>query len=148
MNIFMTSSCPQESAKFLDDKRVVKMVLESAQLLSTVLGGPYKPTHTNHPCTRWVSASRANARWILRHMISLCREYTYRYGKTHKCQALIPGFRAQLGILEDRGLTPPVNCTTYKEHQDVYLAYQLYINDKWETDKRVPTWYGVPSLGH
>ena len=35
MNIFATSPCPVKSAEILDDKRVIKMILESAQILYT-----------------------------------------------------------------------------------------------------------------
>jgi len=59
MNIFVTSNCPKLSAQALDNKRVVKMVLETAQLLSTAIfinstityDNLYKPTHVKHPCT-------------------------------------------------------------------------------------------------
>jgi malate/lactate dehydrogenase len=37
MNIFATSPCPIQSAKALDDKRIVKMCSESLQLLVTAL---------------------------------------------------------------------------------------------------------------
>ena len=65
MNIFATNSDPALAAKFLDDKRVVKMCLESAQLLCTAViecGGeaPYKSIHKNHPCSIWVRKSRSN----------------------------------------------------------------------------------------
>jgi hypothetical protein len=60
MNIFVTSTCPKISAQALDNKRVVKMVLETAQLLSTPIfinnsdikyDNIYKPTHVKHLCT-------------------------------------------------------------------------------------------------
>lgn len=51
MNIFATDPCPIKSAQFLDDKRVIKMILESAQMLCTALHQlgydkeiPYKQT--------------------------------------------------------------------------------------------------------
>ena len=64
MNIFVTSNCPKLSAQALDNKRVVKMVLETAQLLSTAIfinstityDNLYKPTHVKHPCTIWTTA--------------------------------------------------------------------------------------------
>ena len=57
MNIFYLDKDPQQAAKYHCDKHVVKMILESAQMLCTVVneisGGqvtPYKSTHKNHPC--------------------------------------------------------------------------------------------------
>lgn len=54
MNIFYLSRDPVLCAEMHCDKHVVKMILETAQLLSTAhweLGStaPYKPTHKNHP---------------------------------------------------------------------------------------------------
>ena len=64
MNIFVTDEDPVKSAQTLCDKHVVKMVLESAQMLSTAWRqwdpeaseerGLYKAAHPNHPCTKWV----------------------------------------------------------------------------------------------
>ena len=49
MNIFYLDPDPVAAAQMQCDKHVVKMALETAQILSTVLGGPYKPTHAKHP---------------------------------------------------------------------------------------------------
>ena len=144
MNIFATSACPQASAKFLDDKRVVKMVLESAQLLSNVMNmygaqGPYKLTHKYHPCTKWAMENRTNARWLFAHFVFLCNEYTARYGKTHKCEELLPQFKAYFGT-GDISVSNFLNCTPYPE-LPVHEAYQQCLSDKWDTDKRPATWY-------
>lgn len=139
MNIFVLSPCPVESAKLLDNRRVIKMILESVQLLSTsinMLGGkgPYKSTHVNHPCTVWTRTSKSNAEWLIKHLESLCAEYTKRYNKVHKCVEYIPTLKSNINIIPDIGLTPFENCTKFKEIDDVFLAYQLALNDKWEQD--------------
>ena len=72
MNIFVTHLDPVKCAQNLDDKRVIKMILESAQMLSTSINvsggkGPYKTTHVNHPCSVWVRSSNANYYWLLNH---------------------------------------------------------------------------------
>lgn len=73
MNVFVLDEDPSLAAKMHCDKHLGKMILESAQMLSAVaqqrwpgLGGYYKPTHQNHPCTKWVGESLANARWLVR----------------------------------------------------------------------------------
>lgn len=81
MNIFVLSPSPQESARSHCDQHLHKMILESAQMLSTVMhllpsGDPvlrrviYKPTHQNHPCTKWMLQSLHNTEWV----INLCEE--------------------------------------------------------------------------
>lgn len=145
MNIFATSPNPVLCAIALDNKRVVKMVLETCQLLSTavtVMGGmgPYKLTHANHPCSIWVHASKDNYRWTLSHFDALLDEYTRRYGKVHKCQQYRDVLQNGLKLMPNLPGTDPVNCTTFKDIPDVYVAYQHYMNEKWDTDKICPKW--------
>jgi hypothetical protein len=111
MNIFILDNDPVIAAQEQCDKHVVKMIVESAQMLSTVhrmLDGVmerrpsksgamlqywklndqresilYKACHFNHPSTVWTRESKANYQWHYKHFIALCDEYTYRYGKVH-----------------------------------------------------------------
>lgn len=103
MNIFITSEDPWESARVLPDKHIVKMPLETCQMLSIVAsnkwghgygdlprkdGTPYKTdkgAFRNHPCTIWANETIENARWLIAHGLGLCHEYTTRYGKVHSC---------------------------------------------------------------
>ena len=114
MNIFYLHNDPTECAKLHNNKHVVKMILEYAQLLSTAhryLDGNvtvglsvsgrkrttyildstlnsilYASTHINHPSAIWVRKSPENYLWLANMLIALCEEYTYRYGKTHKVE--------------------------------------------------------------
>lgn len=89
MNIFTTSECPDQSARWLVDKHCVKMLLESVQLLSTAyheqgIEAPYKASHRNHPSSIWTRMSYDNFQWLIAHAYGISDEYTARYGKTHK----------------------------------------------------------------
>jgi hypothetical protein len=154
VNIFASSNCPIESAKFLDDKRCQKMVLESAQLLSTALrvngyknNDVYKIAHLNHPSSRWTRATQGNYKWLLEHFRALCNEYNRRTGKTHASSKLLPIFEANVSLIPEgermpfsnnaRNLTKGVDFTHISE---VTLAYQLYLSQRWESDKREPKW--------
>lgn len=95
MNIFYLSNDPEDCAKQHCDKHVVKMILESAQLLSNahhmidgdqVIKPIYKLTHKNHPSAIWVRASGAHYKWLWQLLRSLCKEYTHRYNKVHKVE--------------------------------------------------------------
>jgi hypothetical protein len=122
------------------------MILESAQLLSTVLGGPYKPTHKNHPCTKWVATSRQNAAWLYDLMYCLNKEYKWRFNKIndhisyHKCDYLITA----LDQLPDIGQTPFVQVMPdeYKS-DDAVTAYRAYYKTKTfaEWRKGQPEWW-------
>ena len=154
MNIFATSDCPIESAEFLDDKRVRKMVLESGQLLSTAMrvhgysgNEVYKIAYKNHPSNIWARATQGNYKWLLEHFRALCNEYTRRFGKTHASSALLPAFEQGVSLIpagermpfsnNARNLTKGVDFT---HESDVTLAYKLYLSERWESDKREPKW--------
>lgn len=67
MQIFILDN-DRQTSKFLDDKRLPKMVLETAQILCSALkpeDSPYKITHYNHPCCKWVRESESNYIWLL-----------------------------------------------------------------------------------
>ena len=94
MNIFYFDDSPVTSAASQPDKMLVKMPLETAQMLSTAhrvldgdeyadANGLYKTAYKNHPCTIWARESSANYLWLYEHFIALGKEYTYRYGKEH-----------------------------------------------------------------
>ncbi len=112
MNIFVIDEDPKEAAKMLCDKHVVKMILETAQMLCTAASKlgynpPYKATHKSHPCTIWVGESLSNWNWLVEHGMSMCEEYTKRYGKVHKSQSVIEWCRdSGVSPKSDLGLTP------------------------------------------
>lgn len=97
MNIFFLSLNPKEAARLHCDKHVVKMIIESAQLLYSahwmlnpedLHAGAYKIAHKNHPCSIWVRQSISNYMWLASLGWWLCKEYQYRYGehKKHKTE--------------------------------------------------------------
>lgn len=95
MNIFALHLNPAICAQWHTDKHVVKMLLESCQLLysvwhmtgATVPPHAYKLAHRNHPSAIWARQTTGNYRWLAELAIELAREYTHRYKKIHKCQA-------------------------------------------------------------
>ncbi len=106
MNIFVTDPCPIQSARNLPDKHIVKMPLETCQMLAIIysdwyygVGKLYKKDGTpyatkrgafrSHPCTIWAAANQYNLAWLIRHGYGLCDEYNQRYGKVHTCLDVI-----------------------------------------------------------
>lgn len=89
MNIFLFY------VKLLFDCHVVKMPLETAQLLYSVwwvnsgsvpVLNPYKCTHKNHPCAVWARSAPSHYIWLCKYGLALCKEYTFRYNRVHKCE--------------------------------------------------------------
>ena len=106
MNIFYLDKDAEIAAQYHCDKHCVKMILESAQLLSTahrVLDGDedadrlglYKSFSPNHPSAIWVRQSDQNYNWLWELLHYLGIEYSKRYDKVHSIHSSI---RIALGI--------------------------------------------------
>ena len=139
MNIFYLNECPKKAAQVQYNKHVVKMILESAQMLCTAhhhYGNgdnvPYKKAHYNHPSTIWVRQNSIHYDWLYDHMIALGDEYTKRYGKTHlsiiKCKDLVylpPGIPTVM-------FNQPPQCMPdeYKDKCSIQAYWNYYIGEK------------------
>ena len=150
MNIFVLDESPVVSAKYACDKHVVKMILESAQMLCAVHPegtAPYKRSFYNHPCTKWVRESARNYEWLLLHAYALCEEYTSRYDKVHKIEAIIEWCDNNRPELPNIEMTKQPTCMPdYCKTESVVDSYRkYYINEKakfakWK-DGNIPFWY-------
>jgi len=141
MNIFYLHQDPIEAAKMQYNKHVVKMILESAQMLCTahheIMGDdadvPYKRAHVNHPSTIWVRRSAQNYIWLYDHFVALAKEYKKRYGKDHlsytKCN---PYLRFLPGGLPFTGFTQPPQAMPdeYKDECSIQAYWNYYIAEK------------------
>lgn len=94
MNIFSTSRCPIQSAKWLSNQLVTKMGLESAQLLATCFsldrlaapdcprtekGSPRKHFNPKHPSCLFTMYNRSNMQWVIDHAQAIFEEKYRRY---------------------------------------------------------------------
>lgn len=157
MNVFATHQSPVESAQALDDRRLVKMVLETGQIICTALhaGGkkeevPYRPTHVKHPVCLWAATSAVNLRWLARHLRALGKEYTLRFGRKHKTvtsmQAVVQAIMSDTAA--QNGRSPKfVNCARnsslgldFTTEPDVHMAYRKYLIEKWKHEKGKARW--------
>lgn len=152
MNIFVLDVCPATAAELQCDKHVVKMCLETAQLLCSPHAqgiAPYRRTHYNHPCAIWARTAFENYAWLVRHGAALCREYTHRYGKTHASERVVDWCHLQTHTLtfpwNDR--TPFVQCMPDEYRgANAVAAYRRYYNAEkariatW-TRRDVPSWF-------
>ena len=157
MNIFILSEDPTEAAQAQIDKHVVKMPLETAQLLCATFPektAPYARTHYNHPCAIWTRQTTGNFLWLCDHGEALSAEYTRRYGKTHKSLEVIRWAReninsAELGVGHfEPGMTPFAQAMPdeYK-NPDPVIAYRAYYKGAkaniatWKEPATPPAWW-------
>ena len=159
INIFYIDRDPHQAAQWMVDKHVVKMILETAQLLSTahrMLDGRmmvgktkigrnvkrfvlddaresvvYQATHGNHPSTVWTRRSVENYLWLVEHFYALNNEYTHRYNKVHKCFDLAYCLQSPPQNLRDYDMTP-MPCamdTQYIISDDPVINYRNYYRE-------------------
>ena len=136
MNIFYLHERPFICAEYHCDKHVRKMIIESAQLLSTahrLLDGYvtieiskkgrrikrwrledkeldsvlYKSTHYNHPSAKWVRESIIHYKWLFHLFCQLLNEFSYRFDKIHACSKLIPFLSQSPKNISDNGFISP-----------------------------------------
>lgn len=177
MNIFWLSFQLAECARWHCDKHCVKMILETAQLLFTALHKlypefvekykkemelkPYKKTHENHPCAKWARESKCNYLTLCDLGLELCKEYTHRYEKTHKCEPMLEWLKANAPdfdkfdkkeftvppmAMPDKYKVIPKKKTKEAKLKAVKRSYQIYYqNDKAELAKwknrNTPDWW-------
>ncbi len=158
MNIFILDNDPVVAAQQLCDKHIVKMILESGEMLCHAIkstGGTtfyMSDRHKNHPCTIWTRTSKSNWLWLHKHAMAMCAEYTRRYHKTHSWESKL----ATLTVpdLPEVGLTPfaraikkkqypellDPNITTVEAYRKYYLIDKARFA-KWKAPSQPPDWW-------
>jgi hypothetical protein len=177
-------------AQYHNDRHLIKMILETAQLLSTahrVLDGVetveqkyvdgslparwrnvkrwklsdnrenllYSATHINHPSAVWVRQSVANYMWLSNLLVELCKEYTYRYGKVHKCERdglvkllhdCVPDNISLTKFTEPTPAMPDevkVTGDSMKSYRNYYISNKQHLAS-WQgkiNSRKIPTWF-------
>jgi len=160
MNIFFLDENPTLSAKYHVDKHVVKMILETAQLLCGVHHltdqvndqVPYKLSHKNHPCAVWARESLSNYLYLCELGLELGKEYTYRYGKRHKSIEVIEWCIVNKPNIPDIGFTTPARAMPdeFKVDSVVESYRNYYMGAKsdlasWKNREK-PFWFGKKEL--
>ena len=152
MNLFITHCNPDISAQALDDKRLIKQVLECGQLLSTALrqrgstlSALYKATHWNHPVTKWVGQTSGNFFWTIDFIGACANEYTFRFSKRHATLFLLPDIIQEKHLIPHGPLLPFQNSAAnsslgldFTDIQEPALAYKKYLMAKWALEQ--PKW--------
>ena len=181
MNIFVLDTNPITAARMHCDKHIPKMCVEAAQMMASALrrhgatdeqmpltkkGTPYKGGYAHHPCTVWAGETRANFLWLGVHAVTLCNEYSQRFGKEHACnqpilrmmelQHVIPDHdinRGTLGLTAFALAMPDEYRPEPVDGEIVYHAYPKFAVEayrryyhskqfaKWEKGTPAPDWW-------
>ena len=185
MNIFYLHNDPKICAEMHNDKHCIKMILEYAQLLSTahrVLDGTtergtsksgrqktiyrlsdnrdnilYSATHIHHPSAVWVRQSVGNYFWLSNLLVELCKEYTYRYGKVHKCERdglvqmlhdMVPDNMAIIAFTEPTPAMPDdvkIAGDSLASYRNYYISNKQHLAS-WKgkvNSRNIPEWFNA-----
>jgi len=153
VNIFVLDRDIRTCARYHADQHVIKMILESAQMLCTVVnqnGGksPYRSTHYKHPCTLWAGRSLSNWLWLRSLALALNDEYRYRFRTSLDHESAFVVRQLSSPRIADPGLTEFAQAMPdrYKVKGDAVEAYRrFYIGEKsrfakW-TRRKPPRWF-------
>ena len=138
MNIFHLDKDPKICAEYHCDRHVVKMILETAQMLSTAYKKHcgddillYKSAYPKHPMTLWVGQSPDNFAWTMIHGLELCKEYTFRYNKTHATEKIINDlYDVCKGDYMKKTEPPQCMPDKYKSKDYIQAYRNYYLGDK------------------
>lgn len=137
MNIFILDSDPQQAAQYICDQHLNKMILESAQMLSTVVHlklpglarGIYKPVQPKHPCILWLQEDQYNCEWLWRHCRAMEMERGYRW-PLREVHASMEVANHAMNILDDNWYGDSKGKTqfarVYPEHINETTTVQCY----------------------
>ena len=152
MNIFILDENIEKCAEYHCDKHVIKMILESVQMLCTALNKkgfttPYKSTHVKHPCVLWVEDSFDNFAWLRNLALALNNEYRFRFEKETDHKSILVLDEISNYNYDSCGLTEFAQAMPdkYKVPGDAVEAYRrFYLGEKmgfakW-TKRSVPDW--------
>lgn len=140
MNLFILDKNPEWAAAAHCDKHVCKMILESAQLLSTahvLLDGQrrarrhipliVKPYSPNHPCALWVRQSNSNYAWARTLLAALLEQFELRFKKPHQYVELADQLLNPPDAMKSAPLSPFFQCVPEQFRQvDAVQAYRAY----------------------
>lgn len=164
MNIFVLDADPERAAQYHCDRHVVKMILESVQIMNTALDSRglsdytfYASTHDSHPCVKWAAESWNNMEWLLQLTHYLNKEYRHRYEKSENhssYQKVLDNWYDDGWLLpaEDEGYTDFAqampddvkNADTVRAYRDYYQQYKA--SEDWfgyEKRRGEPKWLSV-----
>lgn len=169
MNIFFLSMNPMLAAMMMCDKHIIKMILESAQILSMAYSAilknqedaekklVYKTTkrYLNHPATIWAQKSSENFQWLLAHACALLNEHKIRYNpkQVHKSRAIIyfiiDEFEKIADLFPQQSFTKPplmmpeecrISSNTVKSYRYFY-RHDKSDFAKWQKIRKQPSWW-------
>lgn len=137
MNIFMPEETIYDSVKALDDRRLIKQILECKTILDVALDET-KKGYARHPVVVYY---KDYPNFVAGFGIQCCVEYEYRFNKRHSL------YKEFFGTLIYGKIPKPFYCDGSKTDPNcirtIENTVELFRNKlckKWDNDKYPPKW--------
>ena len=162
MNVFMPCATIEDSVRALDDKRLIKQILECEQILDAnkrVNEGEQKVGYANHPVVKhYRELGLKGTFFVTYYAVMCCYEYFVRFDKEHYLEnELQKQYRKVLRLLFVNKVTrdgfitlPPIvyaegsinspDCIRETDNEKVFELFKQKLIKKWDNDKYPPKW--------
>lgn len=155
MNIFMSDPTIEQSVAALDDRRLIKQILECKQIINAndrVLAGEEKVGYANHPVVKFYRDKRD---FLIEYGYRACTEYYWRFGKKHSYDkyfenAFVLKNSSLLSYpvcyidkrpeLYEVSATFPIDYGILLAADKIIAEFRKKLMDKWDKDKHKPKW--------
>ena len=159
MNVFMPCVTIEDSVRALDDKRLIKQILECKQIIEAntrIIDGEQNVGYANHPVVKHYREEEFGFGFLIRYGRSACLEYEERFGKRHNVASffgwldvlsLISNAFGMPNLIYAEGSKTSPNCIRETDNEKVYELFKQKLIKKWDNDKQPPKWTnrGKPS---
>lgn len=149
MNVFLPYKSFDKCAEVLDDKRLVKQILECRQILNMIAtkksNQEYKNPYLHHPV---VAHYFNQEKHIVDYALAMCREFHYRFNRWHSYhESFIQDMRMYdkpfLPIFAKGNKHDPSHIRETNFDKVCELFKQRLV-EKWDNNKQFPNWTKRP----
>lgn len=152
MNVFMPCNSIEESVRALDDKRLIKQILECKQIIvasARVAKGEEKVGYANHPVVKHYREDDFGTAFLLNYGKAACEEYNERFGKPHESDVFFSWWQVVFftmlykdipRLIYAEGSKNSPDCIRETDNEKVFELFKQKLIKKWDNDKYPPKW--------
>lgn len=151
MNVFLPYESFKKCAQVLDDRRLIKQILECKQIIAMnerkKEDDSYSSPYLNHPVVKHYANQEHH---IVEYALEMCREYEFRFNRFHTyhyyfIHKMRPFENEFSPIYAEGSKNSPLSIRRYDEL--VYSLFRMKLTKKWNEDvrkNRCPKWTNRP----
>lgn len=149
MNLFLPEKTVNDSVRALDDRRLIKQILECKTIIDVAIENKKllheKPKYIGYAKHPVVDYYKDYDCYVAMYGIKACYEYSFRFNKKHKLQEYF--FKHGIMYLFPRMIPKPFYCEGSKDSpnairttENTVELFRQKLCKKWDNDKYPPKW--------